>query len=77
VQLRESQQLRLKRLYPGSIVKEALGTVLVPQPTTARVGGQPLRDQAVVQWASDLIRAVLQDGVGDAARVSASAVASS
>jgi transcription-repair coupling factor (superfamily II helicase) len=41
------------------------------------VGGQPLRDQAVVQWASDLIRAVMQDGVGDAARVSASAVASS
>ena len=59
MQLRESQQLRLKRLYPGSIVNEALGTVLVPQPTTARVGGQPLRDQAVVQWASDLIRAVV------------------
>jgi transcription-repair coupling factor (superfamily II helicase) len=77
VQLRESQQLRLKRLYPGSIIKEALGTILVPQPTTAQVGGQPLRDQAVVQWASDLIRAVLQDGVGDAARISASAVASS
>ena len=38
VQLRESQQLRLQRLYPGSIVKDALGTILVPQPMTARVG---------------------------------------
>ncbi|HEY6742084.1 MAG TPA: transcription-repair coupling factor [Lapillicoccus sp.] len=76
VQLRESQQLRLKRLYPGSIIKEALGTVLVPQPTTARVGGKPLRDQAVVQWASDLIRAVLQDDIGGAAMVASSAAAS-
>jgi transcription-repair coupling factor (superfamily II helicase) len=76
VQLRESQQLRLQRLYPGTIVKEALGTILVPQPTTARVGGKPLRDQAVLRWAADLVRAVLLDGIGDAARVSASAVRS-
>jgi transcription-repair coupling factor (superfamily II helicase) len=76
VQLRESQQLRLKRLYPGTIVKEALGTILVPQPTTARVGGKPLRDQAVVQWASDLIRAVLQDDRADAAMVASSGAAS-
>jgi transcription-repair coupling factor (superfamily II helicase) len=76
VQLRESQQLRLKRLYPGTIVKEALGTILVPQPTTARVGGKPLRDQAVVQWASDLIRAVLQDDIGAAAVAASSAAAS-
>ena len=40
VELRESQQLRLQRLYPGTIVKEALHTILVPQPMTARVGGQ-------------------------------------
>ena len=32
VSLRESQQLRLNRLYPGSVVKQALGTVLVPTP---------------------------------------------
>jgi transcription-repair coupling factor (superfamily II helicase) len=36
---------------------------------TARVGGKPLRDTAVLQWASDLIRAVLIGSVGDAARV--------
>ncbi|HEU4331941.1 MAG TPA: transcription-repair coupling factor [Lapillicoccus sp.] len=73
--LRESQQLRLKRLYPGAIVKEALGTILVPQPMTARVGGKPLRDEAVLSWAADLLRAVFLDGIGDAARVSASAAA--
>jgi len=75
VTLRESQQLRLLRLYPGSIVKEAVGTILVPKPMTARVGGQPLRDEAVLRWATDLVRAVLLDGVGDAARVAASASA--
>ena len=41
LELRESQELRLQRLYPGSIVKHALGTVLVPKPMTARVGGPP------------------------------------
>ena len=59
VQPRESQQVRLQRLYPGSRVKETPRTILVPKPLTARVGGQPLRDRAVLRWASELIRAVL------------------
>ena len=42
-------------------------TILVPQPMTARVGGQPLRDTAVLSWASDLIEAVLLDELADAA----------
>ena len=65
--LRESQQLRLMRLYPGTIVKEALGTILVPVPTTARVGGKPLRDLEVVGWARQLITAVLLDDIAAAA----------
>ena len=40
----ESAPLRLQRLYPGTVVKPAVRTMLVPRPTTARVGGQPLRD---------------------------------
>ncbi|WP_141850496.1 transcription-repair coupling factor [Lapillicoccus jejuensis] len=71
VELRESQQLRLQRLYPGTIVKEALHTILVPQPMTARVGGKPLRDEAVLSWAADLVRAVLLDDIAGAARVQA------
>jgi transcription-repair coupling factor (superfamily II helicase) len=69
VDLPESGQLRLQRLYPGSLVKDALHTILVPKPTTARVGGRPLRDTAVLRWASELIRAVLLGSVADAARV--------
>src|SRR6478752_5344194 len=61
--LRESQQLRLMRLYPGTIVKEALGTILVPAPMTARVGGKPLRDVEVLTWARQLITAVLLDDI--------------
>ena len=71
LQLPESKQLRLQRLYPGSLVKQAVRTILVPRPMTARVAGEPLRDTAVLRWASDLIEAVLLDNVADAARVAA------
>jgi transcription-repair coupling factor (superfamily II helicase) len=67
--LPESRQLRLQRLYPGSLVKPAVRTILVPRPMTSRVAGQPVRDMAVLRWATDLIEAVLLDGVADAARV--------
>ena len=53
----------------GSIVKPALGTVLVPKPMTARVAGRPLRDREVLAWAGDVIRSVVMDNVGQAARV--------
>jgi transcription-repair coupling factor (superfamily II helicase) len=77
VELPESGQLRLQRLYPKSLVKDATHTILVPKPTTARVGGKPLRDTAVLQWASDLIRAVLLGSVADAARVGSQQTAAS
>ncbi len=67
VELRESQHLRLQRLYPRSLVKEQVRTILVPKPMTARVGGRPLRDTAVVGWAGDLLRAVLLDDIAMAA----------
>ncbi|HEX8495548.1 MAG TPA: TRCF domain-containing protein, partial [Actinomycetales bacterium] len=69
VELRESQQLRLTRLYPGSTVRPTIRALLVPRPTTARVGGQPLRDLEVLRWARDLVDAVLLDSVADAARL--------
>lgn len=64
--LRDSQELRLMRLYPGTIIKEALGTILVPAPMTARVGGKPLRDVEVLTWARQLISAVLLDDIASA-----------
>lgn len=71
--LKESQHLRLMRLYPGTLVKEALGTILVPAPMTARVGGKPLRNKDVLQWARQLITAVLLDDIAAAAKTAASA----
>ena len=67
VELAESAQLRLKRLYPGCVLKPALRTVLVPFPTTARVGGRPLRGAEVLAWAKELIDVVLKDSVSAAA----------
>jgi transcription-repair coupling factor (superfamily II helicase) len=60
--LRESQTLRLQRLYPKSVVKAPVRTILVPRPTDAppgRFGGQPLRDVPLLRWvgrlASDML----------------------
>ncbi len=66
VELRESQQLRLMRLYPRSLVKAPVRTVLVPRPTTARVGGQPLRDIALLDWSRELVTGVLEAPVAAA-----------
>ncbi|MDN5791306.1 MAG: transcription-repair coupling factor, partial [Micrococcales bacterium] len=76
-QLPESRQLRLMRLYPGTIIKEALGTILVPVPMTARVGGKPLRNTDILVWARQLIGAVLLDDIAEmSSRAGASATAS-
>jgi transcription-repair coupling factor (superfamily II helicase) len=59
VELPESGRIRLARLYPRSIVKDNLRTILVPRPTTAPVGGQPIRDEALLGWVREVIDAVL------------------
>src|SRR5699024_2416869 len=71
VELAESAQLRLKRLYPGTVLKPAIRTILVPAPTTARVGGRPLRDEALIEWVSTLIEATLAPGATVAAAATA------
>jgi transcription-repair coupling factor (superfamily II helicase) len=55
VDLAESAQLRLRRIYPGTILKPAVRAILVPFPTTARVGGRPLSGLAVLDWLRELI----------------------
>jgi transcription-repair coupling factor (superfamily II helicase) len=55
VTLRESQTLRLQRLYPRSVVKTPTSTVLVPKPMTAVVGGTPVRDLPLLEWARGVI----------------------
>jgi transcription-repair coupling factor (superfamily II helicase) len=73
VALADSAQMRLTRLYPGSLVKPAVRTILVPKPMTARVGGQPLRDRAVLRWAGEVVESVLLGSVASAATVAAGA----
>jgi transcription-repair coupling factor (superfamily II helicase) len=55
VHLPESRALRLQRLYPGSVVKDTAGSVLVPRPGRG-IGGQQLKDTDLLHWASGLIR---------------------
>ncbi|HET7386356.1 MAG TPA: transcription-repair coupling factor [Nocardioidaceae bacterium] len=59
VELPDSRVVRLNRLYPKSILKPNLRTMLVPRPSTAVVGGTPLRDEALLAWATDVVDTVL------------------
>jgi transcription-repair coupling factor (superfamily II helicase) len=53
--------LRLKRFYPDSVYKVAADQVSLPRPTTRRVGGEPLRDTALLDWCAELLQTVLGD----------------
>ncbi len=59
VDLPESAALKLARLYPGSLVKTATSTILVPAPMTARVGGSPVRNGELIEWVRNLINEII------------------
>ncbi|NJQ16063.1 transcription-repair coupling factor [Streptomyces bohaiensis] len=59
VELRESQEMRLKRLYPGAVIKEASSQVLVPRPMTARVGGKPVTGRELLAWTGEFLTTVV------------------
>ncbi|ABK53685.1 transcription-repair coupling factor [Acidothermus cellulolyticus 11B] len=59
VQLRDSQKVRLQRLYPKSIVKDAVQAILVPRPRAQDGRGDLLRDAPLVLWVRDLVQTVL------------------
>ncbi|HEX5595877.1 MAG TPA: transcription-repair coupling factor [Micromonosporaceae bacterium] len=61
--LLDSKQLRLKRYHPDAVYKQALGQISVPRPMTRRIGGEPLRDQALLDWCAQLLTDVLGDPV--------------
>jgi len=60
--LPESKVMRLKRLYPGSLVKPALSQILLPKPKTARIGGRDLVDSEILSWAQQVLTAIFTDG---------------
>jgi transcription-repair coupling factor (superfamily II helicase) len=57
--LPDSKQLRLKRFYPDAVYKAATDQVSVTRPATRRVGGEPLRDTALLDWCAELLSTVL------------------
>jgi transcription-repair coupling factor (superfamily II helicase) len=59
VELPDSRQVRVQRMYPKTILKAAVSTMLVPVPKTAAIGGQPLRDTELLAWCGEVIRSVL------------------
>jgi transcription-repair coupling factor (superfamily II helicase) len=58
VDLPDSREVRLQRLYPKNVLKQNVKTLLVPAPKTAQIGGRPLRDQELLKWATDLVDAL-------------------
>jgi transcription-repair coupling factor (superfamily II helicase) len=56
VELPESRVVRLNRLYPKSIVKAPVKTILVPRPQAA---GKPLDGIALLEWARGVIDSVI------------------
>src|SRR5262249_26146915 len=57
--LPDSKQLRLKRLYPDAVYKAAVEQISLPQPMTRRMGGEPLRDTALLNWCVELLTNLL------------------
>ena len=55
MQLVESRRLRLQRLYPRSVVKDAAKIALVPRPMTSQIGGDPVRDAALLAWCTKVV----------------------
>ena len=64
IKLSESRELRISRLYPGSIVKSVTNTLLIARPTTAAwekkdysEGGE-IGDTALLEWVGEVIAEV-------------------
>jgi transcription-repair coupling factor (superfamily II helicase) len=65
VQLPDSRVVRVQRLYPKTLLKPAVRTMLVPVPKTGAsgggFGGEPLRDAELLAWCAEVVRSVLSE----------------
>jgi transcription-repair coupling factor (superfamily II helicase) len=65
VVLPDSRTVRVQRLYPKTLLKPAVRTMLVPVPKSGAsrggFGGEPLRDTELLAWCAEVIRSVLSD----------------
>ncbi|MCH1447672.1 MAG: transcription-repair coupling factor, partial [Candidatus Nanopelagicales bacterium] len=59
VELPESAQMRISRLYPRTTIKPAVRTIIVPRPTaSSAIGAAALKDQDLLAWADELVGVV-------------------
>ncbi|AMD86735.1 transcription-repair coupling factor [Actinomyces radicidentis] len=58
--LPESGRMRLTRLYPGTTLKPATRTIVVPAPGAARMGGGVVEGEELLRWAEVLLHAVVE-----------------
>jgi transcription-repair coupling factor (superfamily II helicase) len=59
VELRESQELRLKRLHPRTVIKPAVHQILVPRPTAGKIGGKPVVGRELLAWTGEFLTTIL------------------
>jgi transcription-repair coupling factor (superfamily II helicase) len=61
VSLRDSQLVRLNRLYPQATYKPTVKNLSVPRPTegSGGIGAPPLRDRDLLNWCTTLVTTVL------------------
>jgi len=52
--------MRLTRLYPGTTMKPATRTIVVPAPGQARMGGGAIEGEELLRWAEVLLHAVVE-----------------
>jgi transcription-repair coupling factor (superfamily II helicase) len=60
--LKDSQLVRLRRLHPKAVYKQATDTVSVPRPTEGAAGGRmgapQLRDQELLNWCANFLESL-------------------
>ena len=65
VELPDSRTVRLQRLYPKTLLKPAVRTMLIPVPksgaSSGGFGGTPLRDTELLAWCAEVVRSVLSE----------------
>ncbi|MFC1412938.1 transcription-repair coupling factor [Streptacidiphilus sp. N1-12] len=61
VELRESQELRLGRLYPRSQVKASTKLLLVPRPGTGKIGGKPVVGRELLTWCTEFLTTMFDE----------------
>ena len=64
--LPDSRQLRLRRIYPGSIIKDS--HILVPTPMTDTMPRRPVAGPEIVDWASAVVTGIYASTAPDTIR---------